>query len=165
MRPSHPSHIAVSPCPCHRSGRGRKPPSGLSPRRPCGPSFCPVGAVVVLGHVVAVVVVRRARPAAAAMLLVVALAAVARRKPACAGARTRGSSPSTVEGLLAHVAGVLGHVRARAHDALAADDAVGEAGQAAARVASGDTELLGDARELRRAGGLDVDVDLSRPCA
>ena len=151
--------FAVSPCPCHRSGRGRGRPSG-SRLGALAAEFLPVGAVVVLSHVVAVVVVRRARPAAAAMLLVVALAAVAAVSLRAQALEHGARRPDLVEGLLAHVAGVLGHVRARAHDALAADDAVGEAGQAAARVAGGDAELVGDARELRRAGGLDVDVDL-----
>ena len=111
-------------------------------------------------HVVAVVVVHRARPAAAAMLLVLALAAVA---PVSLRAQTLehgACCPDLIEGLFSHIAGVLGHVRSWAHDALAADNAVGEAGQSAACVAGWDAELVGDARELRRAGGFDVDVDV-----
>ena len=151
--------FAVSPCPCHRSGRGRGRPSG-SRLGALAAEFLPVGAVVVLGHVVAVVVVRRARPAAAAMLLVVALAAVAAVSLRAQALEHGACCPDLIEGLLSHIAGVLGHVRAWAHDALAADNAVGEAGQAAARVAGWDAELVGDARELRRAGGFDVDVDV-----
>lgn len=111
-------------------------------------------------HVVAVVVVRRARPAAAAMLLVLALAAVAAVSLRAQTLEHGACCPDLIEGLLPHIAGVLGHVRAWAHDALAADNAVGEAGQAAACVAGWDAELVGNARELRRAGGFDVDVDV-----
>ena len=111
-------------------------------------------------HVVAIVVVRCASPAAAAVLLVVALAAVAAVSLRAQALEHGARCPDLVEGLFAHIAGVLGHVRAWTHDALAADNAVGEAGKAAARVAGGDAELVGDARELRRAGGFDVDVDV-----
>ena len=126
---------------------------------PLAAELLAVGAVVVLGHDVAVVVVRRARPAAAAVLLVIALAAVAAVGLRAQALEHGAICPNFVEGLLAHVAGLLGHVRAGAHDAFAADHAVGEAREAAARVARGDAELRGHAGELRRAGGLDVDVD------
>ena len=118
-----------------------------------------VGAVVVLRHDVAVVVVRRARSAAAAVLLVVAFAAVAAVCLRTQALEHGAFCPDLIEGLLAHVAGLLGHVRAGAHDALAADHAVGEACQAAARVARGDAELVCHAGELRRASGFDIDVD------
>ena len=72
----------------------------------------------------------------------------------------RARLPNLVEGLLTHVAGLLGHIGARAHDTLGAHDAVRETRQAAALETRLDAQLLGHARELRGARGLDVDGNL-----
>ena len=119
-----------------------------------------MGAVVVLSEDVAVVVVGGAGATAATALRVVAGAARA-------GVRLRAQllehgarRPDFIEGSLAHVARLLGHVGAGTHDALAADDAVREAGQAAPLEARVHAQLLRHARELGSARGLHVDGHL-----
>ncbi len=105
--------------------RARQPVAGAQPARH-------VGAVGLLGHVVAGAL-EGARPAAAADPLVLAGAALAleRLEVAQVGEQRR-RAPDVAEGLLANVAGRLVEVAAGLHLADVRDEAEADAGQAAA---------------------------------
>ena len=107
-------------------------------------------------------IICRASAAAAAHILIAALAAGALVCLRAQGIEDLAVLPDLIKRPFAHVACLLDHIRAGAHLAHRADDAVRQAGQAAAGEARADvhTHLLGHARELRRAGRLDVNFYL-----
>ena len=73
----------------------------------------------------------------------------------------RTGTPNLVKRLFAHVAGIFGHICARAHNPFASDYAVRQPRQATSRIARLNTDLLGDTHKLRRARRLNFDAGIA----
>ena len=110
-------------------------------------------------HVVAVMVVSGAGAATAAAVVEFALAASSFVSLGTQLLEDFSICPNFVERRIMHVARLFHHVGARAHLADGAYDAVVEAGEAAAAIASLNIELVGDTQELRSARGLHGDAE------
>ena len=106
-------------------------------------------------------VIRSASAASPAHALIIARSARALIRLRAQLLKHRTGTPNLIKRLFAHVAGIFGHVRARAHDAFAPDYAVRQPRQATSCLARLNTDLLGNTHKLRRTRRFNFDSGIT----